>query len=83
MVERLSIHSPLIEVQQLSVKLGSKVVLEGLSTQFQPSKWVSVIGANGAGKSTLLKALAALIREFGKTSHKRSASATWNWQTPP
>ncbi len=73
MVERLSIHSPLIEVQQLSVKLGSKVVLEGLSTQFQPSKWVSVIGANGAGKSTLLKALAALI-PFEGNIHFNGAS---------
>ena len=61
MLEKPSIKSPLIEVKQLGVKLGSNVVLQGLNAQFESSEWVSVIGANGAGKSTLLKALAALI----------------------
>jgi len=61
MLGNVCVKSPLIEVQDLFVKLGSKEVLQGLSTRFDSPKWVSVIGANGAGKSTLLKAIASLV----------------------
>ena len=45
----------------LTVRFGSRTVLDSLSLDIERGCWTSIIGPNGCGKSTLLKALAALI----------------------
>lgn len=50
-----------IEVEQLTVSLNGKTILEDLSTTIQEGKITVLLGVNGSGKSTLLKALSNLI----------------------
>ena len=45
----------------LAVKLGTRMVLSGVSLDIRPAEVTAVIGPNGAGKSTLLRALAGLL----------------------
>lgn len=48
-----------LDVQNLSVKIGAKRLLDGVSFSVAQGETVAVIGPNGAGKSTLLRALYA------------------------
>ncbi|MNU27089.1 Hemin import ATP-binding protein HmuV [compost metagenome] len=50
----------LLSAENLSVRLGEKTVLNGVSAVFAPGLVTAVVGPNGAGKSTLLDCLAAL-----------------------
>jgi iron complex transport system ATP-binding protein len=45
----------------ITVRFGSRAVLDGLSIDITRGSWTSVIGPNGCGKSTLLKTLAGLL----------------------
>jgi iron complex transport system ATP-binding protein len=51
-----------IACDALSVKLGQRRVLDGLSLDFAPGRLIGVIGPNGAGKSTLLRAMVGLLQ---------------------
>lgn len=42
----------------VSLKVGGKSLLKGLSLRIEPGEVLAVVGPNGAGKSTLLKVLA-------------------------
>lgn len=50
----------LLSAENLSVRLGDKVVLDGVDAAFAPGLVTAIVGPNGAGKSTLLDCLAAL-----------------------
>jgi iron complex transport system ATP-binding protein len=45
----------------ITVRFGSRTVLDRLSLEVARGCWTSIIGPNGCGKSTLLKSLAGLI----------------------
>jgi iron complex transport system ATP-binding protein len=47
----------MLSAENISYKIGSKVLLEGLSCQLYPGKLNLILGPNGAGKSTLVKLL--------------------------
>ena len=49
-----------LELNLLSLSLGNKVLVDGLSAQMRAGQLWCVLGRNGAGKSTLLRALAGL-----------------------
>lgn len=51
-----------LQVNNLSVSLGGKSILNDLNIDFVPGKVTAIIGPNGSGKSTLLKSLAGLIK---------------------
>lgn len=61
-----------LEVFDLKVLLGGKVVLDGLSLSLAPGQIAALLGPSGCGKTTLLRSIAGLIRpiegqiRFGK-----------------
>ena len=51
----------LLNMQNVSVELGERDVIKGVSADFHPGALTGVIGPNGAGKTTLLRALAGIL----------------------
>jgi ABC-2 type transport system ATP-binding protein len=49
-------------VDRLSVTLGGRAVLDGLSLTAAPGRLTAVLGPNGAGKTTLLRCCTGLLR---------------------
>ena len=50
----------LLQVDNITVRYGNAIAVEGVSIEVPERKVVSIIGANGAGKSTILKVLSGL-----------------------
>jgi iron complex transport system ATP-binding protein len=50
-----------IEAQEISVTLGRRRVLDGVSLAVSDGEMVGLLGPNGAGKTTLLRSLAGLL----------------------
>jgi len=50
----------MIQIANISVKAGGKLILDKASFKLQAGEIVMVLGKNGAGKSTLLKALTGI-----------------------
>jgi len=51
-----------LEVAQLTLARGARVLIEGLSFAAGPGDYVDVRGANGAGKTSLLRAIGGFLR---------------------
>ena len=49
-----------IRAENLSWKVGSKVIVDGVSLMAEPGKMLGLLGPNGSGKSSLLRLLAGL-----------------------
>ena len=50
-------HSCCLKIQNLSVKIGSEIILHDINMHLHCGEMVALIGPNGAGKSTLLKSI--------------------------
>ena len=50
-----------IEMQNVWLGYGHKVVLKGVTLQVMPGEMVGLIGSNGCGKSTIIRALSHII----------------------
>ena len=50
-----------LTTQALSVSLGTRTVVDGMSLSLEPGRLIGIIGPNGAGKSTLVRALLGLV----------------------
>jgi ABC-2 type transport system ATP-binding protein len=51
-----------VEVKDLSVRAGSKVLVSKVTLSIDPGTWCTIIGPNGAGKTTLVETIAGLRR---------------------
>jgi ABC-2 type transport system ATP-binding protein len=63
----------MVKVQDLSLSIGGRVILESVSFEAGPGQWLAVLGENGSGKTTLLdllmgfkEATSGSIRIFGQ-----------------
>ncbi|MDP1819379.1 MAG: ABC transporter ATP-binding protein [Acidimicrobiales bacterium] len=56
----------MIECRGVVVRLGDKLVLDGVDLKVTRGEWVSIVGPNGAGKSTLLRYLTGGVRGEGQ-----------------
>jgi len=50
-------HSCCLRIQDLSVKIGSDVILQDINLHAHCGEMIALIGPNGAGKSTLIKTI--------------------------
>ena len=48
---------PMLEVERLSVRYGTKQIVDSLSFSVSEGQWLMIAGPNGAGKSTALAAI--------------------------
>jgi iron complex transport system ATP-binding protein len=54
----------LIDMQHISLRIGSRTILNDISVQIEAGKIIGLIGPNGAGKTSLLKILANVQNEY-------------------
>ncbi len=60
---------PRLKVENIKVRFGGTVALDGVDFAVEPAEIVALIGENGAGKSTLMKVLSgAVIPNEGRMS---------------
>ncbi|NYE58149.1 ABC transporter ATP-binding protein [Carboxydothermus ferrireducens] len=52
----------MIEVKNVTKKIGDKVILKNISFNVEDGQFITVLGPNGAGKSTLFKILSLLMK---------------------
>ncbi|GAO38340.1 putative ABC transporter ATP-binding protein [Sphingomonas changbaiensis NBRC 104936] len=50
-----------LSIEGLTVWLGKRTVLDGITAELRPGRVTALLGPNGAGKSSLLRAMLALI----------------------
>ncbi|HEV8564616.1 MAG TPA: ABC-F family ATP-binding cassette domain-containing protein [Actinomycetota bacterium] len=62
-----------LEVRALSVEVGGKIVVDGLSLALRPGDKVGVVGRNGAGKTSTLRVLAGEEQAAAGTVVRRGA----------
>ena len=63
-----------IQLKDLTISLGGREVLAGVSLKIESGEFIGVVGPNGAGKTTLMRAILGLLpitsgelRVFGKS----------------
>ena len=58
----------MIEIRNISVRYGTKTVVDDVSATASSGQFIALVGPNGSGKSSLLKAITGLLAHDGTTS---------------
>jgi len=67
-----------LQAHALSLRLGGRTVVDGVSLTLHAGQWAAIVGPNGAGKSTLLQLLAGLrTPEAGQVQLAGRALQDW------
>jgi zinc transport system ATP-binding protein len=62
----VTLPQPAITLENLTIALGGRTILDGLNTTVEQGTLTAVMGPNGAGKTTLLHAILGLIPYSGR-----------------
>ena len=65
--------SSALAVERLTVELGGRNVVDGVSFSVEHGEWVTLIGPNGAGKTTFVNLLTGFLRPDSGTIHLEGA----------
>jgi branched-chain amino acid transport system ATP-binding protein len=57
--------APLLQVDDVVVRYGKALALQGVSLHVREGEFVSVVGLNGAGKTTLFNAISGMVKHAG------------------
>lgn len=57
-----TIHSPSIELRDVTLSLGGRIILENLSLAIPAGKVTAVMGPSGAGKTTIMRLITGQLR---------------------
>jgi phospholipid/cholesterol/gamma-HCH transport system ATP-binding protein len=57
--------SPVIQLQDVRLVFGDRVVLDGIDLEVQPRETLCILGGSGAGKSTILRLILGLLQADG------------------
>ncbi len=60
-------QKPVIELENLSLTISNKPILDSVSLQIFEGDYLSIIGPNGAGKTSLLKCLMRIYSDYSGT----------------
>jgi len=63
-----NVDTPLIEIDDASVVLGGRRILDGLTLTIRGGEHTAILGPNGAGKSTLMKLLTLQVYPFASVN---------------
>lgn len=64
-----------IDVQDLTLRLGARTVLDGVTLAIHDAEFIGVLGPNGSGKTTLMRAILGLIPPAAGCIHVLGAPA--------
>jgi phospholipid/cholesterol/gamma-HCH transport system ATP-binding protein len=57
-------NAPVVQVENVSVRYGTRVVIDNVNLRVMPSEIRVILGPSGCGKTTLLKAMVGLLSPF-------------------
>ncbi|VXC43250.1 ABC-F family ATP-binding cassette domain-containing protein [Sphingomonas sp. AX6] len=74
----------MLNLNDITVRLGGRVILDGATAALPPGSRVGLIGRNGAGKSTLVRVIAGMLEpDAGVASMPRGAKIGYIAQEAP